>query len=147
MREPTLIRPPAAFRIYCVVFALIWVGTLLVPYGIRSGSDAILKLLLGVVGAAFITRTATLKVLADELGLHVRNIFRTQHFGWKQVEDFRLGRPMSGLPFGWVIYVLLSNEEVVPLDVTASNLSLAFGGRAKREQALNMLRDWLPPRA
>ena len=146
MRKPTEIRQPAAMRIYFVFFGLLWVGTLLVPYGIRSGSDALVILLFGVVGVAFIARTASLRVIADESGLHVRNFFRTQHLGWEEIEDFRLGRPMSGLPFGWVIHALLTNEEVVTLDVTASNWSLAFGGRAKREQVLNTLREWLPPR-
>jgi hypothetical protein len=59
----------------------------LVPYGIRSGSDGILILLLSVVGVAFIARIASLRVLADELGLQVRNFFRTQHFRWDEVED------------------------------------------------------------
>jgi hypothetical protein len=146
MRNATEIRQPAAMRIYFVFFGLLWVGALLVPNGIRSGSDALLILLVGVVGVAFIARIASLRVLADESGLHVRNFFRTQHFPWEEIEDFRLGRPMSGLPFGWVIHVLLTNEEVVTLDVTASNWSLAFGGREKREQVLNTLREWLRPR-
>jgi Bacterial PH domain len=143
MREPTEIRQPAAMRIYFVFFGLLWVGALLVPYGIRSGSDALLIPLVGVVGVAFIARIASLRVLADESGLRVRNFFRTQHFPWEEIEDFRLGRPMSGLPFGWVIHVLLTNEEVVTLDVTASSWSLVFGGREKREQVLNTLREWL----
>jgi hypothetical protein len=100
--------------------------------------------LFGVVGIAFIARIASLRVLADESGLNVRNFFRTQDFGWEEFEDFRLGRPMSGLPFGWVIHALLTSEEVVTLDVTASNWILAFGGRAKREQVLNTLREGSP---
>lgn len=146
MRQPTEIRQPTAMRIYFVFFGLLWVGALLVPYGIRWRSDALVILLFGVVGIAFIARIASLRVLADESGLNVRNFFRTQHFRWEEVEDFRLGRPMSGLPFGWVIHALLTNDEVVTLDVTASNWILAFGGRAKREQVLNTLREWLPRR-
>lgn len=146
MREPTQIQQPLAMRIYCLLFGLLWVGTLLVPYGIRSGSDGILILLFSVVGVTFIARIASLRVLADESGLHVRNFFRTQHFRWDEVEDFRLGRIMNGLPFGWVIHALLRNEEVVTLDVAAYSWSLAFGARAKREQILNRLREWLPPR-
>jgi hypothetical protein len=72
--------------------------------------------------------------------------FRTQHFRWDEVEDFRLGRVMNGLPFGWVIHALLRNEEVVTLDVAAYSWSLTFGARAKREQILNRLREWLPSR-
>jgi len=146
MREPTQIQQPLAMRIYCLLFGLLWVGTLLVPYGIRSGSDGILILLLSVVGVAFIARIASLRVLADESGLHVRNFFRTQHSRWDEVEDFRLGRGINGLPFGWVIHALLRNREVVTLDVAAYSWSLAFGARVKREQVLNRLREWLPPR-
>jgi hypothetical protein len=145
MREPTQIQQPLAMRIYCLLFGLLVVGTM-VPSAIRSGPDGILILLFVAVGVAFIARVASLRVLADESGLHVRNFFRTQHFRWDEVEDFRLGRGMNGLPFGWVIHALLRNEDVVTLDVAAYSWSLAFGARAKREQILNRLREWLPPR-
>jgi Bacterial PH domain len=149
MREPTEIRQSAAMRIYLVFLGLLYflfVGNLLVPYGIRSGSDILFTLLFGVVWLALIARIALLRILADQAGLHVRNVFRTQHYRWEEVEDFRLGRPMSGLPLGWVIYVLLTNEEVVTLDATSSNWRLPFGGRARADQFLNTLREWLPPR-
>lgn len=146
MREPTQIQQPLAMRIYCLFFGLLVVGTM-VPPAIRSGSDGIFILLFTVVGVTFIARVALLRVLADESGLHVRNVFRTQHFRWDEVEDFRLGRPMGGLPFGWVIHVLLRSEEVVTLDVAVYSWSLAFGARAKREEVLNGLRQWLPPRS
>jgi hypothetical protein len=145
MREPTLIQQPLAMRIYCLLFGLLVVGTM-VPSAIRSGPDGILILLFVAVGVTFIARVASLRVLADESGLHVRNFFRTQHFRGDEVEDFRLGRPMGGLPFGWAIHVLLRNEEVVTLDVAVYSWSLAFGSRVKREQVLNGLRQWLPPR-
>jgi hypothetical protein len=131
MRDPTEIRQSAAMRVYAV-------------FG--SGSEALFTLFFGVVWVAFIARSALLRILADQAGLHVRNFFRTQHFRWEEVEDFRLGRPMSGLPLGWVIYALLRNGEVVTLEATSSNWRLRFGGRARAEQFLNMLREWLPPR-
>jgi Bacterial PH domain len=149
MREPTEIRQSAAMRVYAVFLCLLYflfVGMLLVPHGIGSGSEALFTLFFGVVWVAFIARSALLKILADQAGLHVRNFFRTQHFRWEEVEDFRLGRPMSGLPLGWVIYALLRNGEVVTLEATSSNWRLVFGGRARAEQFLNTLREWLPPR-
>ncbi len=143
MREPTQIQQPLAMRIYCLLFGLFVVGTM-VPPAIRSGADGIFVLLFTAVGATFIARVASVRVLADESGLHVRNTFRTQHFRWDEVEDFRFGRPIGGLPFGWVIHVLLGSDEVVTLDIALYNWALAFGASAKREQVLNRLREWLP---
>jgi hypothetical protein len=73
----------------------------------------------------------------------VRNFFRTLRLGWGEVEDFRLGT-MMGMPFGRVIHVLLRNGEVVTLDITASHWTFVFGERAKQEQMLQRLREWLP---
>jgi len=103
MREPTEIRQPVAMRIYLLLFSLLFVGTVLVPDGVGSGSDVVLIPVFLVVGVAFFGRIASLRALADESGLHVRNFVRTQHFQWDELEDFRLGRPMISLPFGWVI--------------------------------------------
>jgi branched-subunit amino acid transport protein AzlD len=49
MREPTQIQQPLAMRIYCLLFGLLVVGTM-VPSAIRSGPDGILILLFVAVG-------------------------------------------------------------------------------------------------
>ena len=144
MREPTEIRQPVAMRIYLLLFSLIFVGTVLVPDGVGSGSDVVLIPVFLVVGVAFFGRIASLRVLADESGLHVRNFLRTQHFQWDEVEDFRLGRPLMSPPFGWVIHALLRSGEVATLDITANRWGFGSGGRQKREEMLRRLRGWLP---
>lgn len=144
MREPIEFRQPAALRIYAVCFGIFWVGSLL-WFGVRSPSDLLITALFIVVGLAIIAANTSIKFVADESALHVRNFVRMQHFRWDEVEDFRLGRPAWG-PFGYVIHALLRNGEVVTLSVTASHWGFAFGGKAKREQLLQSLREWLPPR-
>jgi len=147
MRESLQIRQPAGIRVYAVCFGLLWVGIFLVAAIITSSlSDAAIPLLMIALGGALISRMESMKLVADEFGLLVRNFSRTWRFRWAEVEDFRLGRPMMGMLFGQVMHVLLRNGEVITLDVTAFNWGFAFGGRAKREQTLRRLREWLPPR-
>ncbi len=72
MREPIEFRQLTAMRIYVVCFALVWVGSL-VALGIRSPSDALITVLMIVIGVAFIIRIVSVKFVADESGLMVRN--------------------------------------------------------------------------
>ena len=127
-------------------FGLLWVGILVAAIITSPLSDAPIPLLMIALGGALIIRMESMKLVADESGLLVRNFSRTCRFRWDEVEDFRLGRPMMGMLFGQLIHVLLRNGEVITLDVTAFNWGFAFGRRAKREQSLRRLREWLPPR-
>jgi hypothetical protein len=65
----------------------------------------------------------------------------------EDVENLRLGRAMVDCHSAGVIHVLLTNQEVVTLDVTQYSWSLAFGAKTKRVEVLNTLREWLPPRS
>lgn len=143
MREPIDFRHPALTRIYFVCFAFFWVGSL-VAIGMKSPSDALAPLLMAAVGIAFLVRIWSIRFVADESGLLVRNFFRTWRFRWDEVEDFRLGRGVMDMPFMRVVHVLLRNGEVVTLDITAAHWLFAFGGRARQEQVLKRLREWLP---
>ena len=116
----------------------------MVAAGIRSPSDALITLLMAALGTAFVIRIWSIRFVADESGLLVRNFFRTWRFRWDEVEDFRLGRQMMMMPFGRVIHVLLRNGEVLTLDITASHWAFAFGAKARQEQMLQRLREWLP---
>jgi hypothetical protein len=143
MRQPVEMRPPAAVRVYIICFILLWI-VLFAASGIASPFNTPIAIILIVFGLAVGIRSVSLKFVADESGLLVRNFFRTRHFGWDEVEDFRWGRLVMGMPFGQVIYLLLRNGEVVALDISASHWGFAFGGRLKREQMLQRLREWLP---
>jgi PH (Pleckstrin Homology) domain-containing protein len=101
---------------------------------------------LAIFGVTFIYRIDSMKVVADESGLLIRNLLRTSRFPWGEVEGFRPGRSMMAMPFGQVIHVLLRNGEVVTADVTARPWIL-FGGRARLERTLQDLRRWLPRQA
>jgi hypothetical protein len=102
---------------------------------------------MAALGAAFILRAWSIRFIADESGLLVRNLFRTWRLRWDEIEDFRLGQPVMVIPFGRVIHVLLRNGDVVTLDITTMHWVFAFGGKAKQEQVLERLRAWLPDRA
>lgn len=136
-------RQPAAVRVYMICFILLWI-VLVAASGIAPPFNTPIAIVLIVFGLALGIRSVSLKCVADESGLLVRNFFRTRHFGWDEVEDFRWGRPVMGMPFGQVIYLLLRNGEVVALDITASHWGFAFAGRLKRDQMLQGLREWLP---
>jgi len=125
-----------------VGFACLWVG-LLVAAGIRSPSDAAITSVMAALGTVFIIRIWSIRLVADESGLLVRNFFRTWRFRWDEVEDFRLGRPIMGMPVGWVIHALLRNGEVVTPDITTYS-GFPFSGKARQEQKLKRLREWLP---
>lgn len=144
MRQAIEIRQPAAVRIYVVAFTVFSVAVL-VWGGIPSPVDALILVFMAAFIVALAARIQMLKLVADDSGLLVRNFFRSWRFKWAEVEDFRLGTPPMGMPFGRAIHVLLRNGEVIAVDVSASNWGLLFGGKTKHEQLLKRLREWLPP--
>ncbi len=122
---------------------MFWVGAL-VWGGIPAPFDVHILVFMGTIGVALAARIQMLKRVADDSGLLVRNFFRSWRFKWAEVEDFRLGTPPMGMPFGRAIHVLLRNGEVIAVDITPSNRGLLFGVRkARLEQLLKRLREWL----
>jgi hypothetical protein len=144
MRQPVVIRTPLLLRMYVIGFMAFWVGAVF-SFPIASPSDALLVTVMVAFGVAFASRMAMVKLQVDESGLLVRNLVRTWRFDRAEVEDFRLGRDAMGLPFGQVIHVLLRNGEVVTADASWASWGFLFGGRAKREEVLLRLREWLEP--
>jgi hypothetical protein len=143
MRQPFVMRQPVAVRVYIICFSLLWI-VLSAASMIPSPFNTPIAMILIIIGLAVGIRSVSLKCVADESGLLVRNFFATRHFGWDEVEDFRWGRPVMGMPFGQVIYLLLRNGEVVALDISASYWGFPFGRRPRLEQLLQRLREWLP---
>ena len=144
VRQPVEIRQPAAIRVYVIAFTVFSLGVL-VWGGIPSAGDVLILVFMASFIVALAARISMLKLVADDSGLLVRNFFRSWHFKWAEVEDFRLGTPPMGMPFGRAIHVLLRNGEVIAVDISASNWGLLFGGKTKHEQLLKVLREWLPP--
>jgi hypothetical protein len=138
MSKPVVVRQPVLMQVYFALFGLVWVGLLLGSITPSKRFDALIAILMVVVGGAFILRTWSLRFVASDSGLFIRNLFRTYRFGWDEVEDFRMGRAM-GMPFGQVMHVLLRSGEVVTVDIAGS-----LGRKEKREQVLQRLRAWLP---
>jgi hypothetical protein len=117
MREyPGHHQNPLALRLYLLLISVAAVPLSLV-FG-RDESAAVVLILMTVVAVIF-WRVSRQVAIANEAGLLIRNTFRTWRFTWDEIEDFRVGREMMGLPFGWVVVVLLRNGEVISLDVTA----------------------------
>jgi hypothetical protein len=143
MRQLVEMRQPVAVRVCIICFSLLWI-VLSAASMIPSPFNTPIAMILIVIGLAVGIRSVSLKCVADESGLLVRNFFQTRQFGWGEVEDFRWGRLVMGMPFGRVIYALLRNGEVVSLDISASYWGFPFGRRPKMEQMLQRLREWLP---
>jgi hypothetical protein len=138
MRQRVEMRIPTAVTVYAVCWALLC-GVVLLAGVLGLPALAFLLVMLPLEGA-LILRVQTVKFVADESGLLVRNLVRTWRFRWDEVEDFRVGRG----PCDRLIFVMLRNGEVFALDVTAYSWA-SRGGRARRDPMVQALRQWLPP--
>ena len=143
MPEPLHIREPIVLRAYigvvgvfsCAIVAVAFVS--LVPR-----PESLVPLGLFAFGSWLMYRMFRLEAVADESGLLIRNYYRTHRYEWRDVEDFRLGSPMLGMPFGTVIHALLANGEIVTLDVTMRPW-LFRRGKEQRDRYLRQLRQWV----
>ncbi len=142
MPDPVSIRLPLPMRVYVGVFAVVWlsgVGRGLVDVFPRPETLVLVVML--AFGATLVYRNLRLDVVANADGLLVRNHFRTRRYGWHEVEDFRLGSPGFGLPFGKVLYALLATGDVTTLDVTM-RWGLTASSRKNIAAYLDALRRW-----
>jgi hypothetical protein len=129
-------------RVYIGLFGLFWCGAVfagLVQMLFRPESLFLVGML--AFGGTITYRSFRMEALADVNGLLVRNYFRTKRFQWAEVEGFRLGSPTMGMPVGKTIYALLTNGEMISLDVTM-RLGLLPSTRRKRDAFLGDLRRW-----
>ncbi|MCA1707420.1 MAG: PH domain-containing protein [Actinobacteria bacterium] len=140
------IRQPIALRVYIGVFGIGWCGFVAAGFvDLVPRPESLLLLGMFVFGASLTYRMIRLEVVADSSGLLIRNYYRTRRYDWSDVEDFRVGGPTLGMPFGKVIHALLADGEIVTLDVTMR--PWAFGrGTRERERYLQQLREWAPRR-
>jgi hypothetical protein len=141
--EPIRLRQPTALRVYIGAFGIFWCGIVAIGFvGLLPGPEALIPLGMLGFGGSLMYRSFRLEAVADDTGLLIRNYYRTRRYDWGDVEDFRLGSPMLGMPFGKVIHVLLTNGEIVTLDVTMR--PWLFGrGREQRDRYLQQLREWV----
>lgn len=100
-------------------------------------------LALGIPATILAYRGCTLEVVANETGLTVRNIYNSRHLRWDQIEGFRIGGSTSGGPTESMIYVLLSGQPMLPLEVTRRRHMTAQdpGGLNSRVKSLE---EWTP---
>ncbi len=136
------IRLPYGFRIYILIFGIVWCGFVVSALFTADSGVVLIPLLMLVFGGTLIFRMANLAVIADDSGLRVRNYFRTKQFTWSEVEDFRIGSPAM-MPYGKAVHALLRDGEMIALDATMG--PWFFGrSRAKLEGYVSDLRSWLP---
>jgi len=96
------------------VFGTILFGGLVAGDWLRV---AVLASLLGVVGY----RVATIRVVASEDGLVIRNVWRTRRIAWDQVDRFSLGTADVGrYRFPDTGVALLMDGEEVPMHAIAA---------------------------
>ena len=141
--EPVRIRQPTALRVYIGAFGVFWCGMVAVGFvSLVPRPEALIPLGMLAFGGSLMYRMLRLEAVADEAVLFIRNYYKTRRHDSADVEDFRLGSPMLGMPFGKVIHVLLLDGEIVTLDVTMR--PRLFGrGREQRERYLQQLREWV----
>ena len=111
-------------------------------FGLVPRPEALIPLGMLAFGGSLTYRMFRLEVVADDAGLLIRNYYKTRRYSWAEVEEFRLGSAMLGMPFGKVIHALLANGEIVTLDVTMTP-ALFPRGRKRRERHLRQLQEWV----
>ena len=131
----------AAFGcIWCVVIVGICVGIVV------TGDDAVvlLPMMLGmlVFGSVVTFRTARMAVIAEGDLLTIRDQLRTRRRRRGEVEGFRIGTFQA---IGKVIYVLLTDGDIIALDVTFG-LTFLARSRARQAEQLAALQNWLADR-
>jgi hypothetical protein len=136
-----VIRPPRLRRWWAIGFSTVWcagVGTAtIIGFADGRGSAAI-GLLMVAFGATLGWRLARLSVRCEGDLLIIRNNFRSRTLRRAEIEGFRVGQPQGGIPFGNVVYVLLDDDSVLPLDAT-----LRMRRRGSVDRDLLRLKEWL----
>ena len=139
---PLEIRLPYGFRIYIVIFGVVWCAFVVSAVFTVDSTAALIPVLMLVFGGTFMFRMANLAVFADDSGLRVRNCFRTRRFSWSEVEDFRIGSPAM-MPYGKAVHALLRDGEMIPLEATMGPWFFSRS-RRKLDGYVSDLRSWLP---
>ena len=80
MARPVEIRLPYGFRIYIVIFGVVWCGFVVSAVFTVDSAAVVIPLLMLAFGGTLVFRMASLAVFADDSGLRVRNYFRTKRF-------------------------------------------------------------------
>ena len=139
-----VIRPPLAARAYVVVFVCIWCGSVfvgLIAAAVHGSPTVVILFLMLTFGLTLGYRIFRLSVVLGPQDLLVRNFYRTRRIARADIEGFRQGG-LSQQPFTRVIYVLLRDGTVFPLDVTGRPY---FFGRGKTllDDRTRLLQSWL----
>ena len=121
-----LIRLPVAFRIYIVIFAVIWCGGVLaglIAALAKFSPAAMIPAAMLVFGGFFMWHVARLAVIGDHEGLTVRGYYRSRRIPKFEVEGFRIG---SGYyPFGNCTFALVRDQESYRPGCDSSGWSVA----------------------
>jgi hypothetical protein len=139
-----VIRLPLALRAYVVVFSCLWCGGVfagLIAAAVHGSPTVLILLLMLAIGLALGYRLFRLSVALGPRDLVVRNYYSTRRIPRADVEGFRQGA-LSQQPFMRVIYVLLRDGTLLPLDVTGRP-SFLGRGNSLLEDRLQLLQRWL----
>jgi hypothetical protein len=142
--RPYAIRLPLAVRAYVVIFMCIWCVPLLgASIGAAvHGSPGFVGFAVPMLafGLALGYRIIRLSVTLNPDDLLVRGYFHTRRIVRADIEGFRQGS-QTNQPFTRVIYVLLRDGTVFPLDVTAR--MYVGRGKARLADRTRSLQSWL----
>lgn len=118
-----MIRPSVTVRMVNVTFVVAALAFIVVLAVVALNDDknggpgiavVFLTPALPVVFALY--RGLSAVVVADPRGLLVRNMYGTWRFAWHEIEDFRLGAPVTNFTRG--LAVLLRNGEMITMYAT-----------------------------
>lgn len=144
MRADASYRVSLPVRVFCVGWALFWLGACGAGVVKAAGKGAwltvVVAALVGLVGGTVAWRNAQLALFTDGDELVIRNVYRTRRLRRADVEGFRVGTP-SMWPFGEAIHVLARGGTVIASDATSSACSRR--ARRRRDTTLERLGVWL----
>lgn len=139
-----IIRSPWWMRLYVVAFMVvafaIVVGEHFAAASLRPKSVVGAIVVLGL-GAVLAHRMLRLGIHTQGDVMTVRGVMSTRVLRRSEIEAFRIGDPSPGLPMVKVVYVLLADGGVLPLEFTVS-LARKPAGSGRLDDLLRQLMAW-----
>jgi hypothetical protein len=129
-------------RLYILVFAAVWIGSLLL-ISREQGVPPSIPLIVSLVGALFFVRFFTLAAEVGPDGIVVRNLHRTMRLPWERIDGFRVQRGLGfGSPLGRTVSLLFDGDHAITVDATMRSWAFTGGHRHVQEMVAKLQASW-----
>lgn len=126
-------------RLYIIVFATFWIGSLVWIMIDENGTAPFVPLIMSLVGALFFVRFFGLAMEVGSEGVVVRNLLRTLRLPWERVDGFRVQRGLGfGSPLGRTVSLLFDGDDAITVDATMRSWAFTGGHRQVQEMVTRL---------